>query len=124
MVRHRAVKPEPAKPPVSQVQMNLLAQPALRANAEAVADHQHPDHQLRINRRPAHLAVKRRQLAPHPVEVDKPVDRSQQMIRWHMAFERKLIKQSFLPAPTFPHHRQHPSPPDRIESALPRPDNS
>src|SRR3954451_10550441 len=40
-----------------------------------------------------------------------------------MTFERKLVEQSFLPALTFPHHRQPPSPPDRIESALPRPDN-
>jgi hypothetical protein len=32
-----------------------------------------------------------------------------------MTFERKLAEQSFLLAPTFPHHRQRPSPQDRIE---------
>src|SRR5207248_9666784 len=46
------------------------------------------------------------------------------MLRWHMTFERKLIEQSVLPALTFPHHRQHSNPPDRIESPPPCPDNS
>ena len=48
--------------------MNFLAQPPLRADAKAVPHDQHPDHQLRINRRPTYLAIKRRQLAPHLVE--------------------------------------------------------
>src|SRR5919109_105370 len=124
VVRHGTVKPESAEPAIRQVQVNFLAEPPLRANTEAIADDEHPNHQLRINRRPTNLTVKRRQLAPHPVELDKPVDRSQYMLRWHMTFERKLVKQSFLAALTFPHHRQHSSPPDWIESA-PRPsDNS
>src|SRR5438477_5300242 len=46
------------------------------------------------------------------------------MLRWHMTFERKLVEQSVLPALTFPHHRQHSNPPDRIESPPPCPDNS
>jgi len=29
MVRHRAIQPEPAEPPVCQVQVNFLAQPPL-----------------------------------------------------------------------------------------------
>jgi len=37
--------------------MYLLAQAALGANAEAIADEQHPDHQFRIDRRSADLAV-------------------------------------------------------------------
>src|SRR5258705_6700176 len=46
------------------------------------------------------------------------------MLRWHMTFERKLVEQSVLPALTFPHHRQHSNPPDRIESPPPCPGNS
>src|SRR5437762_10432011 len=42
----------------------------------------------------------------------------------HVPFERKLVEQSVLPALTFPHHRQHSNPPDRIESPPPCPDNS
>jgi hypothetical protein len=37
--------------------MDLLAQPTLRTNAEAVADDEHPDHQLRINRGPPNVAI-------------------------------------------------------------------
>src|SRR4029077_13078565 len=36
-----------------------------------------PDQQLRVDRRPTHLAVERRQLLPQPVEFDEPVNRSQ-----------------------------------------------
>src|SRR5215472_2636586 len=61
VVRHGTVKPEPAEPAVRQVQVNFLAQPPLRAYAEAIADDQHPNHQLRINRRPTDLT------APHRV---------------------------------------------------------
>src|SRR5438270_12190532 len=46
------------------------------------------------------------------------------MLRWHMTLERKLVEQSVLPALTFPHHRQHSNPPDRIESPPPCFDNS
>ena len=63
------------KPAVGEVQVDLLAQPPLGANAKAIADDQHPDHQLRVNRGPTHLAVKRRQLAPQSVEVDRSIDR-------------------------------------------------
>ena len=69
------------KPAVAEVQVNFLAQPPLRADPKAVADDQHPDHQLRIDRRPSHLAVKRRELAPHLVEIDKTIDRPQQVLR-------------------------------------------
>jgi len=109
MVRHRAVEPEPAEPAVGEVQVDLLAQPPVRADAEAVADDQHPDQQLRIDRRPTHLAVERRPFAPHPVEFDKPVDRAQQMLRRHMPFERKLVEQRVLADLPLPHHPTAPS---------------
>ena len=48
---------EPAEPSVGQVQMDLLAQPPLRPDAEAIADDQHPDQQLGVDRRPAGRAV-------------------------------------------------------------------
>ena len=85
--------------------MNLLAQPPLRADAEAVADDQHPDQQLRIDRRPPHLAVERRQLPPQSVEFDKPINRPQQVSFRHMPFERKLVKQRVLLDLPLPHHR-------------------
>ena len=49
----RTLEAEPAEPAIGQVQVDLLAQPSLGADAEAVADDQHADHQLRIDRRAA-----------------------------------------------------------------------
>ena len=57
MVGHLAFQTQPTKPPIGQVEVHLLAQPPLRADAIAVAHQQHPDHQLRINRRPASGAI-------------------------------------------------------------------
>jgi len=56
---------EPTEPAVSEVQVNLLAQPPFRTNAVAVANQQHPDEQFRINRRPASRAVKWGHVAPN-----------------------------------------------------------
>ena len=42
VVGHRAIEPEPAEPTVGEVQVNLFAQPPLRANAEAIADSSAP----------------------------------------------------------------------------------
>ena len=87
MVRHVAVEPEAAEPPVSQVEVNLITKPSLRADAETVADDQHPDHQLGIDRWPPQRAVERRQLAAQITEFHEPVDRAQQMIGRNMPLE-------------------------------------
>src|SRR3984893_7161708 len=120
MVRHRAIQPEPAKPAVRQVQVNFLTQPPLRADAEAVADDQHPDQQLRIDRGPTFLAVIRRQLLPQPVEPDEPFDRTQKVSLATMVFERKLVKQSVLPDAAFPHHSTSLRPPTTRVNQRPR----
>ena len=109
MVGHCAVEAQSTKPAVRQIEVHLFAQPPLRADAKAVADDQHADHQLRINRRPTNGAVKRRQLPPQPVEFDEPIDRSQQMPLRHMPFKRELVKQRVLLDLPLPHHRLPPS---------------
>jgi hypothetical protein len=43
--------------------MHLLAEPAFRPNAHTMADQQHLDHQLGIDRRPFRRAVERREIA-------------------------------------------------------------
>src|SRR5439155_8116276 len=58
VLRDLVVEIELARPAIGQVQLDLLAQLALGADAIAVADHEHPDHQLRINRGTADLAIK------------------------------------------------------------------
>src|SRR3546814_12297798 len=57
VVRHRTVQAEPAEPAIRQVEMNLVAQPALRPDAHAIADDQHSDHEPRIDRGTAGVAV-------------------------------------------------------------------
>ena len=44
------------------MKFDLLAQPPFKADAIAVADNEHPDHQLRIDRGPSDVTVERCQL--------------------------------------------------------------
>src|SRR5262249_3075743 len=93
-----------AEPPIRQIEMHFLAQASLGADAEAVADDQHPDHQLRINRWPPKRAVERRQLPPQLTEFHEPINLAQQMVGWNVPFERELIEQSSLFDLRMPHH--------------------
>src|ERR1051326_8018137 len=52
MIGHFTIETQSTKPAIRQVEVHLLAQPPLRADAEAIADDQHPNQQLRINRGP------------------------------------------------------------------------
>lgn len=83
---------------------NLIAQAPLRSDAEAVTDQEHPDHQLGINRRPTNATVERCQVPPDLFEVDKPVDRPQQMVGGDMLLKRELIEQRSLLDLPMPHH--------------------
>src|SRR5205814_2202000 len=116
MIGHFAVETQSTKPAIRQVEVHLLAQSPLRANAKAVADDQHANQQLRVDRWPTHLAVERRQFLPQPVEFDEAIDRPQQVLLRHMPFERKLVKQSLLLDSPFPHHCTSPPPHNRSES--------
>jgi hypothetical protein len=49
MVGHLVAQIEPAEPAIGKVEMHLLAQAPLRADAEQIADEQHSEHQLRID---------------------------------------------------------------------------
>jgi hypothetical protein len=74
VIRYRSIQTEPTEPPVGQVEVDLITQPPLRSNAEAVTDQEHPDHQFGINRRSTDTTVERRQLLPDLLKVDKPID--------------------------------------------------
>ncbi len=51
MVRHFVVEIESTEPSISKVQLNFLTKPSLKADAVAGAHNQHPQHELRIDRR-------------------------------------------------------------------------
>jgi hypothetical protein len=51
------------------------------------------------------VAVERRKVLAHAAQIDKPINRPQQVVLGHMIIQRKLLEQrrlSFLP---WPHHR-------------------
>src|SRR3974377_1058242 len=104
MARARPTQPKPAKPAICQIEVDLFTEPTLRTDPEAVADQQHPDHQLGIYRWPADAAVEARELAPELTELDKPVYRAKEVIRGNVPFKRELIEErSLFALPTPPH---------------------
>jgi len=44
MVGHPVDQIEPAEPTIGEVEVHLLAQASFRADAEQIADQQHPEH--------------------------------------------------------------------------------
>src|SRR5271156_3986938 len=74
MIGDVAVEPQSTEPAIGQIEVDLLAQPPLRAYAEAVADDQHAHRQLGIDRRATRLAVVWLQMRPDLRKVDEPVD--------------------------------------------------
>src|SRR5437667_11864834 len=88
VIWHFVVEIEAAKPAIGEMQLNLLAQSPLKANAVAVAHNQHPDHQLRVDRGPADLAVERRQLLAQAGQYPRHdgIDATQEMVRWNALF--------------------------------------
>jgi hypothetical protein len=82
----------------------FLAQASLRADAQAVADQQHADHQLGINRGSADGAVEARQVLTQPGAVDKAVDAPQQVIGRDMILEPECVEQALLHHETLAHH--------------------
>src|ERR687898_572358 len=63
-----------------------------------------PNHQLRIDRRSARIAVERPQLLADAAEVHKPVDRPHQVIARHVPLEAELIEQRRLVGLALAHH--------------------
>src|SRR5215468_4208542 len=63
MIRHLVRKIEAAKPPIGEVKINLLTKSSFRPHAVTVADNQHADHKLRINRWATNVAIERLQRA-------------------------------------------------------------
>lgn len=107
MIRHLAVKPQPAEPPVGQVQVDLLAQPPLGPDGKAVADDEHPDHQFRIDRGTTDGAVEWLQLPADSAEIQVPIDPPQKMIVGNVTFGTEVIEKT-LRSTLKSHHRSIP----------------
>jgi hypothetical protein len=92
MVRDLAIQTEPTKPAVREIKMNFFTQAALRPYAPAIADDQHADHQLRINRGATGAAVQRFQRLTNVIEVEMPIDTSQNVIGRDMVVKAEIIE--------------------------------
>jgi len=86
--------------------MNLLAQPPLRSNAKTIADEQHPDHQLWVNRGPAGLAVKWAEMCADAGQVDEPINGPHEVAGRDVPPETKLVEQRLLDYRPFAHHQR------------------
>ena len=93
MVGHSVAQIEPAEPTICEVEVHLLAQAAFRADAEQIANQQHPEHQLRVDRGSPTRAIARRQRLAHEAEVQHAVDASEQVVDRHMIIEPETIEQ-------------------------------
>jgi len=62
--------------------MSLFAQSPLRADATAVADDQHADHQLRINRWTPSRAVEVGEVMAQIAQIEAPINAAQKVIGW------------------------------------------
>ena len=85
--------------------MHFLAQPPLRADAEAVADDQHPDHQLGIDRGPPGVAVERREVPSQIAQIEDAVDASQQVVGGNVRLEAEGVEELLLHGTLLSHHR-------------------
>ena len=73
--------------------MNLFAEPPLGPDAHTLADHQHSDGQLRVNRGSSNPTVKGLQSLTETRELEMPVNAAQQMIARDMIVEAEVVKQ-------------------------------
>jgi len=89
MIGNRAFKAKTTEPAIGEIEMNFLAQSPLRPNAEAVADQQHPDHQLGVDRGASCRGIIGFEGFSRRAEIENRVDPAQQMIARNMAFEPK-----------------------------------
>jgi hypothetical protein len=117
MIGDVTIKPQATEPPIGEIEVDLLAHPPLRANAEAVADDQHAYHQLGIDRGPSHIAVIGPQMRPQIRQVDETVDLAKHVIVGDVPLEAEAVKQRLLHHPPLAHHRPNLLPLNRRESA-------
>ncbi len=72
--------------------MHLLAQPAFRADGKGIADEQHADHQLRIDRRTAARGIIRGQRPADRAQIQHRINLAEQVVRGDVPIEAELIK--------------------------------
>src|SRR6266700_3920304 len=114
MIVELVLDAEATEPAISQVELDLAAQRAFRADGEHVTDDKHPYHQHRINRGAAGVGIVRRQLGPNPRQIENTRNGPNLVIVRHHLFKIERIEQLPLILAAPPHHY---TPPPMIASA-------
>ena len=104
VVGHCVFEAQAAEPPIGQVQLHLLAQTPLGADAVAVAHDEHAQHQLGVDRRTPGVAVVLGQMLMQTLKVQAAVDATKQVTLRYVVFDVERVEESILPACLSPHH--------------------
>src|SRR5258706_8319411 len=104
MIRDSVLDAELAEPAIGQVHLQFTADQPLRPDRKDIPYDQHPDHQLRIDRRTTRGRIMRCKFAAKPGQIQSSVDLAHQMIfRDHVA-KTKLVEQLTLVTLQTAHH--------------------
>ncbi|KRR15042.1 hypothetical protein CQ13_37445 [Bradyrhizobium retamae] len=79
-----------------EVHLCFTTDQPLRADRKDIPHDQHPDHQLRIDRRATHRRIMRCRFAAKPGQIESSVDLSHQMIFGNRVAKMKLLEQLTL----------------------------
>jgi hypothetical protein len=83
MIRDSILDTELAEPAIGQVHLHFTADQPFRADRKDISHDQHPDHQFRIDRRPAHGRIMRCKFGTKPGQIESSVNPAHQMIFRH-----------------------------------------
>src|SRR5918994_366355 len=104
MIRDSILDAELAEPTIGKVHLHLTADQPLRADRKDIPYDQHPDHQLRIDRRATRGRIMRRKFAAKPGQIESSVDLAHQMIFGDRVAKTKLVEQLTLVTLQTAHH--------------------
>src|SRR5450759_4594052 len=96
MVRDDIFYAELAKPAIGEVHLHFTTDQPLRADRKDITYDQHPDHQLRIDRRATRGRVVRGKFTAQPGKIKSSVDLPYQMIFRDRVVQMKLVEQLTL----------------------------
>src|SRR4030095_13939289 len=105
MIRDSVLNAELAEPAIGQVHLYFATDQSLRTDRKDISHNQHPDHQLRIDRRTTHRRIMRCKFAPKPGQIESSIDLPHQMIFGNRVAEMKLVEQLTLVTLQTAHHR-------------------
>src|SRR6202022_4613491 len=96
MIRDSILDAELAEPAIGEVHLHFTVDQSLRADRKDITHDQHPDHQLRIDRRATHGTIMGFKFAAEPGQIESSVDLPHQMIFGNGIAKMKLVEQLTL----------------------------